>query len=334
MHIILDNIQQLSKHIFNKDSLIYLEASNNKISAVSKNHDFILYEDLDGSVVKEGSLTCNAFILFNYVKNIRKSIDIKLTNNHVIVDKLTIPVSTSNYVRVIKQEYQSFSLDALILSNILISMRKLVSEKINGILCTHDTERLCFVATDLYRITRIILQEIFVSKLVYFVIPIHTINEIVKLTKLTKSVTVSYANNLMIEFNNTKLYSSLLSAKFPIYNDLFNGYSMCIEVNGLILQDIVSRISVIANNKLIIHIKHNTIEFEGKSALGTALESIEIEYTSDPITFTLHAEHFIQSLLSSNIAISFNPTNLKYILIHAEENHIIYDTVLMLTESA
>lgn len=323
MHIIINNAAILAKHVISRTSLLKISAYPNQITVISKGNDCQICEDIEGSVVEEGSISVNAFLLFNYVKNLKKNISIKSDNNVLYVeDKLKIPLHTLDELRIIEQEYNYFNIDTIMLMNILTKVRKLVSESINGILFNGDGRKLEIVATDLYRIIK---TEIDIKIKCYFIIPSISINEIIKLCKVTERFEIGYANNLLIKFDKTKFYSNLLNIKFPQYNTLYTEYPNMVIINGAIISNIISRIKLVANDKLIINIKPNTMTLSGKSNIGHAEESIDIQYNGNNIHSIVSLDHFIHAISNSDIEIYFN---LQYIMIKSVENNILYSTIL------
>lgn len=323
MHIIINNATTLAKHVLSRTSLLKISAYQNKITIISKGNDCQICEEIDGSVVEEGSMSLNAFLLFNYVKNLKKNIVIKSDNNIAYIEnKLKIPLSTLDELRIVEQNYNYFYIDTAILINILIKVRKLISESINGILFNGDGSKLEIVSTDLYRIIK---TEIAIDIKCYFIIPALSINEIVKLCKVTDKFEIGYANNLLIKFNSTKFYSNLLNIKFPQYNALYKEYDNLIIMNGAIISNIISRIKLVANDKLMINIQENIITFTGRSNIGSAEESVDIKYNGANINFTISLDHFVHAISNSDIEMHFDR---QYIMVKSIENDILYSTIL------
>ena len=323
MKIRIHNIQDISKHVLSSRSLINIVAIDDKIYLQSNDIEFSLRENVNGEVIKNGSVAVNASLLYKLSRSRgRRSIELESSENTLKIDSdASIPISSVEIYKLQNTANKSVTFKSDIIIEFLSLSKKCTSMNIlnGGILFSNKY----IVSTDTYRLLSIELNQ---ESECDFIIPHKSVVEILKLSKLSEYITIEYGNNLFIKVGNVEFSSRVIeSSQFPAYKHLLSGYKDYFEIDGALFKEIVQEIGIISD-KMQVHILEDSILFCGRSQNGEIKRQIDIKKNCN-IKFVVNVNHILDAIHTGVIIRVYFGNDC--IMIEYSLNTLSYKTVLM-----
>lgn len=215
---------------------LLLETENGRLKISSTNLEIGINTWTSGKVEKEGSITCPAKILYNFINNLpNKKVELEVKNNVLIIkcenyranlkglaadDFPIIPKIKNPPLIEIRSNLLKEGLAQVVGSAALSESRP----EIAGILLKFNKEGLKLVATDSFRLAEKVILDI--SKKSQnegvLILPQRTAQELIRiLSEKEGMIKVTVGNNqILFEVDETQLISRLVDGQYPDYQQI------------------------------------------------------------------------------------------------------------------
>ncbi len=157
------------------------------------------------------------------------------------------------------------------------------------------------VALDGFRMS-VVKKEVEASGDFSAIIPARTLNEIVRLLEKEESIKVYIQkNSLLVEFDNTIIYSRLIEGEFVKYSHILpTSFENVVTVNRDMLLSSIERASIVAKNDkynvVRFDIKENTMNVISKSEVGNVNEAININLKGKDLLIAFNGKYLLEYL--------------------------------------
>ena len=315
-------------------SNVLLEAKNNKLIVVATDLDIIFYDEItEIEIIKEGSTTTSATILYDILRKISQDSSVKFdlkTENKI---NLTSSNSDFNLLCLPPENFPSFGnnfneekiiLDSSKFLSLLNKTKIAVSNDdtrhyLNGIFL-HLTESknqifLTGVATDSHRLSSSSLEKEKNQSNISLILPKKTVYQLCTLLQeINEKVVLQVAENkIQFTIGNTKLISKVIDGKFPDYKKVVptNNEKTLITENKNFIDSIerVTTVSLDRKEGVKLVLTKDKIKLSVNSALsGEGNEVVKADFNSEEMTVSFNSKYLI------DIASQLEDKNIKMVL--------------------
>ena len=312
-------------------SNVLLELKNNKLSVVATDLDIIFNDEiLEVKIIKEGSTTTSAAILFDILRKIPSNSDLNFelkTEN-----KLSLKSENSNFnllclpidnFPTFADEFkgQEISLDNSKFLKLLNKTRISVSNDdtrhyLNGIFLhlteAHGRNFLTGVATDSHRLSSSSLEINNSDQFQSFILPRKTVYQLCSLLSENSEPLTMQTSENKIKFiiGKMRLVSKVIDGKFPDYKKVVptnNDKKLTVSSKDFISSiERVTSVSLDVKEGVKLLINKDNIQLSVNSAnSGEGNEKIKAEFNSDSLNISFNSKYLI------DIASEIEDKNLK-----------------------
>ena len=312
-------------------SNVLLELKNNKLSVVATDLDIIFNDEiLEVKIIKEGSTTTSAAILFDILRKIPSNSDLNFelkTEN-----KLSLKSENSNFnllclpidnFPTFADEFkgQEISLDNSKFLKLLNKTRISVSNDdtrhyLNGIFLhlteAHGRNFLTGVATDSHRLSSSSLEINNSDQFQSFILPRKTVYQLCSLLSENSEPLTMQTSENKIKFiiGKMRLVSKVIDGKFPDYKKVVptnNDKKLTVSSKDFISSiERVTSVSLDGKEGVKLLINKDNIQLSVNSAnSGEGNEKIKAEFNSDSLNISFNSKYLI------DIASEIEDKNLK-----------------------
>ena len=301
-------------------SNILITANSSKLILSATDMDLSIIENVDSSVIEEGSVTTPAHTLYDIVRKIPEGNEIELISNDG--NKLSLRSGSSKFslsclpkddFPKINQDVleNEFNLNSEDLKKIIDKTKFAVSNEetryyLNGIyihaIDENNEKKLRAVATDGHRLAKFetkLPQD--ANKIPGIIIPKKTINEVRKIIENYSGVIKISLDESKILFNvnNVTLSSKLIDGSFPDYEKVIpKNNDKSFSVDKKLIYEAVDRVSTVSSEKtrsIKLVVFENNISLSSSSAeTGTGAEDIKIKYSGEKLEVGYNARYLME----------------------------------------
>ena len=300
---------------------VLLEATSGKIHLTTTNLDLGIRCSIKAEVAEEGSTTLPVKDLSRIVKELA---DMEVSVESADNSKSTISTrgSVFNLIGIDSKEFpplpeleksKSVELKVEELAQMLksVSYAQSINEErymLKGVFFQMEKGNLSLVATDGRRLA--VSQKQISNEEVQgeFILPSLTVSEIEKLPKTGEAISLSFTDrqvsfDLPVEEEKSSesgfvgsiyFVSKVVEGKYPNYKQVIpkDDFKEA-KVERELMQECVTRASLVSDERITLKIKANEMEISGQSLLGDACESLPISYEGEESTVSFNPK-FLQ----------------------------------------
>ncbi len=303
---------------------VLLEATSGKIHLTTTNLDLGIRCSIKAEVAEEGSTTLPVKDLSRIVKELA---DMEVSVESADNSKSTISTrgSVFNLIGIDSKEFpplpeleksKSVELKVEELAQMLksVSYAQSVNEErymLKGVFFQMEKGNLSLVATDGRRLA--VSQKQISNEEVQgeFILPSLTVSEIEKLPKTGEAISLSFTDrqvsfDLPVEEEKSSesgfvgsiyFVSKVVEGKYPNYKQVIpkDDFKEA-KVERELMQECVTRASLVSDERITLRIKANEMEISGQSLLGDACESLPISYEGEESTVSFNPRFLMDPL--------------------------------------
>ena len=300
-------------------SNVLLQLKDNKLSIVATDLDIIFYDEIsDVKILKEGSTTTSAAILYDILRKISSNSELKfdlksenklsLKSENADFNLLCLP--TDNFPSFADEfEGQEISLNNNRFLKLLNKTRISISNDdtrhyLNGIFLhlteAHGRNFLTSVATDSHRLSSSSLEIGKTDDFSSLILPKKTVFQLSSLLAETSDQLTMQASENKIKFTigNIKLISKVIDGKFPDYKKVVptsNDKTLIVSSKDFI--NSIERVASVSLDrkegvKLIVNKDHVQLSVNSANS-GEGNEKIKAEFTSENLNISFNSKYLI-----------------------------------------
>ncbi len=312
-------------------SNVLLELKNKKLSVVATDLDIVFYDEItDVNILKEGSTTTSATIIYDILRKISSNSDLKfelkgenkLSLKSESADFNLICLPTDNYPTFSEQfESEEIQLDNNRFLKLLNKTKISISNDdtrhyLNGIFL-HLTEAngrsfLTGVATDSHRLSSSSLEINDINNFPSLILPRKTVFQLSSLlTENKENLTMQISENkIKFSLGKIKLVSKVIDGKFPDYKKVVptNNEKILSVANKEFVDSVerVTSVSIDRKEGVRLVINKDNIQLSVTSAnSGDGNEKIKADFNSENLNISFNSKYLI------DIASQIENKNLK-----------------------
>jgi DNA polymerase III subunit beta len=312
-------------------SNVLLQLKDKKLSIIATDLDIIFYDEIaDVKIVKEGSTTTSATILYDILRKISSNSELnfelksenKLSLKSENSDFNLLCLPTDNFPTFADEfEGQEISLDNNRFLKLLNKTRISISNDdtrhyLNGIFLhlteAHGRNFLTGVATDSHRLSSSSLEINNASDFTSLILPRKTVFQLCSLLAETSDQLIMQTSENKIKFTlgNIKLISKVIDGKFPDYKKVVpteNDKTLVLRSKDFINSiERVASVSLDRKEGVKLVINKDNVQLSVNSAnSGEGNEKIEAEFSSENLNISFNSKYLI------DIASEVEDKNLK-----------------------
>ena len=300
-------------------SNVLLQLKDNKLSIVATDLDIIFYDEIkDVKIIKEGSTTTSAAILYDILRKISSNTELNfelksenklsLKNENSDFNLLCLP--TDNFPTFLDEfEGQEIKLNNNQFLNLLNKTRISISNDdtrhyLNGIFLhiteAHGRNFLTGVATDSHRLSSCSLEIENVEDFTSLIIPRKAVYQLCSLLSETSdqlSIQTS-ENKINFKLGNIKLISKVIDGKFPDYKKVVptnNEKELSVSTKDFISSiERVASVSLDRKEGVKLSISKDNIQLSVNSASsGEGNEKIKASFNSENLNISFNSKYLI-----------------------------------------
>ena len=312
-------------------SNVLLQLKDNKLSIIATDLDIIFYDEITNvKILKEGSTTTSASILYDILRKISSNSELKfdlksenklsLRSENADFNLLCLPID--NFPTFADEfEGSEISLNNNRLLKLLNKTRISISNDdtrhyLNGIFLhlteAHGRNFLTGVATDSHRLSSSSLEIENISDFNSLILPKKTVFQLCSLlSEATQQITMQTSDN-KIKFNigNMKLISKVIDGKFPDYKKVVptnNDKTLVVSTKDFINSiERVASVSMDRKEGVKLVINKDNVQLSVNSAnSGDGNEKIKANFSSENLNISFNSKYLI------DIASELEDKNLK-----------------------
>ncbi|MDC0433719.1 DNA polymerase III subunit beta [Pelagibacteraceae bacterium] len=312
-------------------SNVLLQLKNEKLTIVATDLDIIFYDEIDNvKIVKEGSTTTSAAILYDILRKISSNSDLNFDLKSE--NKLSLKSENSNFnllclptdnFPAFTDEFQSqeISLDNKKFLKLLNKTKISISNDdtrhyLNGIFLhlteAHGRNFLTGVATDSHRLSSSSLEITNTSEFNSLILPRKTVFQLCSLlTESSNQLTIQTSENkIKFTLGKIKLISKVIDGKFPDYKKVVptaNDKTLLISSNDFISSiERVASVSLDRKEGVKLMINKDNVQLSVNSAnSGEGNEKIRADFSDENLNISFNSKYLI------DIASEIEDKNLK-----------------------
>ena len=316
-------------------SNILIEAKNSKIKITATDLDIIYFEEFGPQeIIKEGSTTTSASILYDILRKLEANDKVVLTLVNENKLKLIAGNSKFNLLCMPSDNFplseedtnqESFEIPSQKFLKLLNKTRISISNDetrhyLNGIYL-HKTKLenksfLCCVATDSHRLSSSSIEIDSNINIEPIILPKKTIFQLVSLLEQdNKNIKISNSKSkIKFEMENGVLISKVIDGRFPDYNKVIpKNNDKTLEIKLIKFKNSIERVTTVSSDKkegLKMLISKNSIQLlVNNPNSGEGAENIEAKFNSDDLTISFNSRYLTD--ISSQIENDSIVINLK-----------------------
>ncbi len=321
---LLEKVQIVQKGVSTRSTLpiltgILFKAEDNKLFLSSTDLEISIKCVCDINTITPGSVVIPARLIGDVLRNLPEAL-VKLNSNKS-TNQVELECEKAKFnIKVLPPEdfpktpelkkEQSCTVKSKLFIDALKQITKATSKDetrpvLTGVLFKISENKLKMVATDSYRLA---IKEIectsSMNKQVKLVIPGRVLDEIIKIAPKEESEVrlLIGENQAGFEFDSIQIITRLIEGEFPKYQQLIpESYQVQLKLNKEVLTGATKRVSLLALNnapiKVSIRDKSLTISSQS-SEVGEAIEELDLEEKTEPITIAFNAQYLLDGLLS------------------------------------
>jgi len=299
------------------------EAGDDKLTITATDLDLSLRTSCSVKVKKEGSCTIPARKLYDYVKLLPDGdISLKLLDNHWV--QIRSGRSNTKMVGMARSNFPSLpsfptagvvkipaqALRTMISRTIFAISNEESRYTLNGALLVLKPEAMIMVATDGHRLAHIERAgtQMDVSGEMKTLIPRKAMAEISSLLSSSDVEFVEFAKDestLFFRIGGRLLTSRQLTGQFPNYEAVLpKENTKIIQVPSEVLSSAIQRVAQFADERsgaIRIKLEKNELRLSSSSTeTGESEDSIEINYSADPMTIGFNSQYLLEFLKVTN----------------------------------
>ena len=300
-------------------SNVLLELKEKKLSIIATDLDLIFYDEIsDVKVLKEGSTTTSAAILYDILRKISSNSELnfelksenKLSLKSENADFNLLCLPTDNFPTFADEfEGQEISLNNARFLKLLNKTKISISSDdtrhyLNGIFLhlteAHGRNFLTGVATDSHRLSSSSLEIENAADFTSLIIPRKTVFQLSSLLAETSyQLTMQTSDNkIMFSFGNMKLISKVIDGKFPDYKKVVpttNNKTLVVSSKDFISSiERVASVSLDRKEGVKLVISKDSVQLSVNSAnSGEGNEKIKAEFNSENINISFNSKYLI-----------------------------------------
>jgi len=312
-------------------SNVLLQLKDKKLSIVATDLDIIFYDEIsDVQIVKEGSTTTSAAILYDILRKISSNSELKfdlksenklsLKSKNADFNLLCLP--TDNFPTFVDEfEGQELQINNNRFLKLLNKTKISISNDdtrhyLNGIFLHvtkgHDRNFLTGVATDSHRLSSSSLEVSNINNFTSLILPRKTVFQICSLlTESSEQLSIQTSDNkIKFRLGNMKLISKVIDGKFPDYKKVVpTTNDKTLKVSSKDFIDSIERVASVSLDrkegvKMVIN-KDNVQLSVNSANSGEGNEKIAAEFNSDNLNISFNSKYLI------DIASEVEDKNLK-----------------------
>ncbi len=312
-------------------SNVLLQLKDKKLSIVATDLDIIFYDEIsDVQIVKEGSTTTSAAILYDILRKISSNSELKfdlksenklsLKSKNADFNLLCLP--TDNFPTFVDEfEGQELQINNNRFLKLLNKTKISISNDdtrhyLNGIFLHvtkgHDRNFLTGVATDSHRLSSSSLEVSNINNFTSLILPRKTVFQICSLlTESSEQLSIQTSDNkIKFRLGNMKLISKVIDGKFPDYKKVVpTTNNKTLKVSSKDFIDSIERVASVSLDrkegvKMVIN-KDNVQLSVNSANSGEGNEKIAAEFNSDNLNISFNSKYLI------DIASEVEDKNLK-----------------------
>jgi DNA polymerase-3 subunit beta len=298
------------------------EASGNRITLTATDLELSICTSCEAKVKKEGAGTIPAKKLLELVRLLPEGeIRFKLLENHwvqILADRKTykmVGMAKDNFPAIPAFPHPIATIPAKILSSLIARTAFAISNEesrytLNGALLLLKPENVAMVATDGHRLAVAEIDHKFegLTREVRPLVPKKALAEVLRLaTEAGEDAEIEFAldeSHLFFRAGERLLISRMLTGQFPNYEAVLprdNNRKVVIERGEL--NDAVKRVAQLADTRshaVKLSVSAEGIEISASSPeYGEAKETIEKEFTGEPLAIGFNAQYMIDFLAAA-----------------------------------
>ncbi len=312
-------------------SNVLLQLKDNKLSIIATDLDIIFYDEVsDVKILKEGSTTTSAAILYDILRKISSNAELnfnlksenKLSLKSENADFNLLCLPTDNFPTFADEfEGQEISLNNQRFLKLLNKTRISISNDdtrhyLNGIFLhlteAHGRNFLTGVATDSHRLSSSSLEIEKTTDFTSLILPRKTVFQLCSLLSETAEKLLMQTSDNKVKFSlgNMKLISKVIDGKFPDYKKVVptnNDKTLIVSSKDFISSiERVASVSLDRKEGVKLSINKDNIQLSVNSAnSGEGNEKIKAEFSSESLNISFNSKYLI------DIASEVEDKNLK-----------------------
>ena len=316
-------------------SNVLLQLKDKKLSIIATDLDIIFYDEIaDVKIVKEGSTTTSATILYDILRKISSNSELnfelksenKLSLKSENSDFNLLCLPTDNFPTFADEfEGQEISLDNNRFLKLLNKTRISISNDdtrhyLNGIFLhlteAHGRNFLTGVATDSHRLSSSSLEINNASDFTSLILPRKTVFQLCSLLAETSDQLIMQTSENKIKFTlgNIKLISKVIDGKFPDYKKVVpteNDKTLVVRSKDFINSiERVASVSLDRKEGVKLVINKDNVQLSVNSAnSGEGNEKIKAEFNNENLNISFNSKYLID--IASEVEDSILKMNLK-----------------------
>ena len=300
-------------------SNVLLQLKKNKLSIVATDLDIIFYDEIsDVKLIKEGSTTTSAAILYDILRKISSNSDLnfdlksenKLSLKSENADFNLLCLPTDNFPTFVDEfEGKEISINNSRFLKLLNKTRISISNDdtrhyLNGVFLhlteAHGRSFLTGVATDSHRLSSSSLEIEKTNDFASLILPRKTVFQLCSLLSETSDQLTMQASDNKIKFNfgNMKLISKVIDGKFPDYKKVVptaNDKTLVVSSQEFINSiERVASVSIDRKEGVKLVIEKDNVQLSVNSAnSGEGNEKIKAEFSSENLKISFNSKYLI-----------------------------------------
>jgi DNA polymerase-3 subunit beta len=300
-------------------SNVLLQLKDNKLSIIATDLDIIFYDEINEvKILKEGSTTTSAAILYDILRKISSNSDLnfelksenKLSLKSENADFNLLCLPTDNFPTFADEfEGEEISLNNSRFLKLLNKTKISISNDdtrhyLNGIFLhlteAHGRNFLTGVATDSHRLSSSSLEVESISNFNALILPRKTVFQLCSLLVETgEQLTIQTSDNkIKFSIGNIKLISKVIDGKFPDYKKVVpttNDKTLVLSSKDFIASiERVASVSLDRKEGVKLTINKDSVQLSVNSAnSGEGNEKIKAEFSSETLNISFNSKYLI-----------------------------------------
>ncbi|MDA9078413.1 DNA polymerase III subunit beta [Pelagibacteraceae bacterium] len=300
-------------------SNVLLQLKDNKLSIIATDLDIIFYDEINEvKILKEGSTTTSAAILYDILRKISSNSDLnfelksenKLSLKSENADFNLLCLPTDNFPTFADEfEGEEISLNNSRFLKLLNKTKISISNDdtrhyLNGIFLhlteAHGRNFLTGVATDSHRLSSSSLEVESISNFNALILPRKTVFQLCSLLAETgEQLTIQTSDNkIKFSIGNIKLISKVIDGKFPDYKKVVpttNDKTLVLSSKDFIASiERVASVSLDRKEGVKLTINKDSVQLSVNSAnSGEGNEKIKAEFSSETLNISFNSKYLI-----------------------------------------
>ena len=316
---------------------ILIEAADGQLYLTSYDTEMRIKTAVTAVIMNEGAITLQAKKLLDIISALPSG-DIEVVTDAVTPENVHVSCHKSKYLMhgvaatgypeapAFNEEW-GFTISGKELVDSLMKVSYARSsdvsrESLNGILCSIKSGMRTVAATDGRRLSLVESplqgdESTLPARDGDFIMPYSVVCELVKSIDQNKDVKVHLAGSMAVfETGETTIMCKLVEKQYPNYRSVIAvNFNNKVVIPRALFSDVLKRMRIVineneTNNGITLELNGSQMTISARSnEYGEANESIDVEYSGDPITISFNPQYLadpLKSLACDNFTIRFN----------------------------